>query len=145
MLGQPRVVGRDPLGRNAVEVAAVTLAGDLRERTVRARNLPKAPPRPRRDGAERVVGSVQEARAHHEWIQRQDLDVLRARAVRRLGDGDEQLPVLGLALDDERVSLLDAETGAHDRVGVTRERLGRQQRVGHSDQRVASSACATVS
>ncbi len=125
LLGQPRVVGRDPLRRDAVEVPGFPLAGDVREGAARACDLPVAAACPRRERAERVVVAVQEPRAHHERIRCHDVYVTSARPVRRAGDGDEQLPMLGLALDDERVVLLDAEAGAHDRVGVARKRLGR--------------------
>jgi len=55
---------------------------------------------------------VQQPGSHHERIGGDDVDELRARAVGGLREGDEQLPVLGLALDDERVALLDAEADA---------------------------------
>ena len=90
-----------------------------------ARDLAEAAACPRRDRAERVVGPVQEPGAHDERVEREDVDVPRACAVGGLGDGDEQLAMLGLALDDERVVLRDPEARADDRVGVARKGLGR--------------------
>jgi hypothetical protein len=74
---------------------------------------------------------VQQPCAHHERVGGDHVDEARARAVRALGHCDEQLPMLRLALDDERVASLDAEGRTHDRVGVALERLGRQQRFAH--------------
>ena len=74
---------------------------------------------------------MQQPGAHHERVRRDDVDELRSRTVGGLGDRDEQLPVLGLALDDEGVALADAEGGPHDRIGVAGEGLGREQRFTH--------------
>jgi hypothetical protein len=96
-------------GGDTVEVAGLPLAGDVGESAVRARDLPEPPARPRRQRAERFVAAVQEPRAHHERVAGDHVDETRPGAVRRLGDGDEQLPVLRLAVDDERVTLPDTE------------------------------------
>ena len=74
---------------------------------------------------------MQQPRAHHERVDGDHVDEARARAVGRLGHRDEQLSMLRLALDDERVASLDAEGRTHDRVGVALERLGRQQWFAH--------------
>ena len=96
-----------------------------------ARDLSEAAARPRRERAERVVAAVQQPGAHHERVRRDDVHELRPRAVGGFGDRDEQLPVLRLALGDEGVAIADAEGGQHDRVGVAREGLGREQRFAH--------------
>jgi hypothetical protein len=128
LLGASGEVGGDPVRWNSVEVAGLSFAGDRRERAAWAGDLPEQPPPPRGDGAERVVRAVQEPRAHDERVPDDDVDKLRARTVRGLGDRDEQLPVLGLALDEQRVALVDAERRADDRVGIASQRLGWKQR-----------------
>ena len=96
---------------------------------MRARSLAESPASPRRERAERVVAAVQEPRAHRRAGRAVTTSTKRAPArYAGLGDRDEQLPVLGLAVDDERVALPDAERGPHDRVGVARERRGWEER-----------------
>ena len=110
LLRYPRVVGRDPLGRYAVQVTGLSLAGDGGESAVGARDLPEAAARPRRERAERVVAAVQQPSAHHERVRRDDVHELRPRAVGGFGDRDEQLPVLRLALGDEGVAVARARS-----------------------------------
>ena len=126
MLREAREVGRDAVRRDAVEIAGVAVPRDLNESAARAGDLSEPAAGPRRKRPDRVVGAVEQPRAHHEGVGGDDLDELRAGAVRGLGDRDGQLPVLGVGLDDEGVALLDPERGPDDRVGVAREGLGRE-------------------
>ena len=121
LLGHPGVVGHDFLDRDIVEVAGFAIARDERKRAARARGLAQPAAVPWCQGAERRVAAVQQPRAQHERIAGDHVHELRARAVGGLGDCDEELPVLGLALDEDRLALVDLEGRLDDSVGVARE------------------------
>jgi hypothetical protein len=73
---------------------------------------------------------VQEPCSHHERVGGDHVDVLRAGAIGGRRDRGEQLAVLGLSLDEERVPFADSEGRLDDRVGVARERIGREKAFG---------------
>ena len=117
------VIGLDALRPDAVEEAGIRLARDVRLRGVRLHQLAQTQRVPRGDDAERVVLAVLESCAHDERIRVLHVDEMRAGAVARLGDRDDELTVRRGAADDERFALADAERRLDDRVRVARQLL----------------------
>jgi hypothetical protein len=64
---------------------------------------------------------VEETGARHERVVGEDVDVLRSGPVRGRRDRREQLAVLRLAVDDERVARANRERRLDDCVGVAGE------------------------
>ena len=122
----------DAVGRQAVEHARVLHAVDANGGGRRRAELGAAHRVPRRGLAERLLRAVADPRGLQARVEDEGLDVPDAAPVGGVGQGDDELAVLGSRADEEEVAGREVEARVDDRVGIARELVRRQGRLRHA-------------
>ena len=115
---------RRALGRHVRHQVGLVRSDHHRDTGVDRQQVARTPVEPAGLLAERVERGVQRAHALDAQVARQHVAVAAAGAVAGLGERDQQVAVLGIAVDREQVAVAEHERVEHHGVRVTLQGVG---------------------